>query len=71
MRTVTCDDWTFTLYYSMRAFHPQIWIMYFFVIFICGFFLFNMAIVVLKTHYGLIKSNMYNDIETNNNINLN
>jgi hypothetical protein len=34
--------------------------MFVIIIFICGFFAFNMAIAVLKTHYGEMTSDMNN-----------
>lgn len=46
------DDWTYVMYFTMRTFHPQVWIFYIIVIFFCGFFAFNMIIAVLKTHYS-------------------
>jgi hypothetical protein len=44
------------MYFHMRAFHPQVWIYYILVIFVCGYFGFNMLVVVLKTHYSNVTS---------------
>lgn len=40
----------------MISFHPYIWIYYVLIIFIVGFFAFNLIVAVLKTYYALIVS---------------
>lgn len=54
LKTVTMDDWSFVMYYTIRAFHPIVWIYYVLIIFVGGFFGFNMPIAVFKTHYSEI-----------------
>lgn len=46
------DDWSTVMYFTIRIFHPWIWIYYVLIIFICGFFGFNLVIAVIKTHYA-------------------
>lgn len=55
LKTVTMDDWSFVMYYTIRAFHPIVWIYYVLIIFVGGFFGFNMPIAVFKTHYSEIQ----------------
>ncbi|CAD8114498.1 unnamed protein product [Paramecium sonneborni] len=52
LRTITTDDWTWVMFFTMRIFHPQIWIYYLGIIFLCGFFSINLMIAVLKIHYS-------------------
>ncbi|CAD8054705.1 unnamed protein product [Paramecium primaurelia] len=52
LRTITMDDWSWVMFFTMRIFHPQIWIYYLLIIFVGGFFGFNLVIAVLKTHYS-------------------
>jgi hypothetical protein len=52
LRTLGQDDWTFPMYFNMRAYHPMIWIYYMAIIFFCGYFGFNLLIAVLKTNYS-------------------
>ncbi|CAD8091567.1 unnamed protein product [Paramecium primaurelia] len=52
LRTITMDDWSWVMFFTMRIFHPQVWIYYLGIIFLCGFFGFNLVIAVLKTHYA-------------------
>lgn len=54
LKTVTMDDWSFLMYYTIRAFHPIVWIYYVLIIFVGGFFGFNIPIAVFKTHYSEI-----------------
>ena len=46
------DDWSWVMFFTMRIFHPWIWIYYLLIIFVGGFFGFNLVIAVLKTHYA-------------------
>ncbi|CAD8196993.1 unnamed protein product [Paramecium pentaurelia] len=52
LRTITMDDWSWVMFYTMRIFHPWIWLYYLLIIFIGGFFGFNIVIAVLKVHYS-------------------
>ncbi|CAD8054707.1 unnamed protein product [Paramecium primaurelia] len=52
LRTITMDDWSWVMFFTMRIFHPQIWIYYLGIIFLCGFFSINLMIAVLKIHYS-------------------
>ncbi|CAD8200926.1 unnamed protein product [Paramecium octaurelia] len=52
LRTITMDDWSWVMFYTMRIFHPWVWIYYLLIIFVGGFFGFNLVIAVLKTHYA-------------------
>ncbi|CAD8209125.1 unnamed protein product [Paramecium pentaurelia] len=52
LRTITMDDWSWVMFFTIRIFNPWIWIYYLLIIFICGFFSFNLVIAVLKTHYA-------------------
>ncbi|CAD8096268.1 unnamed protein product [Paramecium sonneborni] len=52
LRTITMDDWSWVMFFTMRIFHPWIWIYYLLIIFVGGFFGFNLVIAVLKTHYA-------------------
>lgn len=46
------DDWSWVMFFTMRIFHPYIWIYYLIIIFVCGFFSINLMIAVLKIHYS-------------------
>ncbi|CAD8125783.1 unnamed protein product [Paramecium sonneborni] len=52
LRTITMDDWSWVMFYTMRIYHPYVWIYYLLIIFVGGFFGFNLVIAVLKTHYA-------------------
>ncbi|CAD8095967.1 unnamed protein product [Paramecium sonneborni] len=52
LRTITMDDWSWVMFFTMRIFHPWIWIYYLLIIFVCGFFSINLMIAVLKIHYS-------------------
>lgn len=52
MRTITMDDWAYVMFYTMRIYSPWTWIYYLLIIFVGGFFGFNLVIAVLKTHYS-------------------
>ncbi|CAD8075871.1 unnamed protein product [Paramecium primaurelia] len=52
LRTITMDDWSWVMFFTMRIFNPWIWIYYLLIIFVGGFFGFNLVIAVLKTHYA-------------------
>ncbi|CAD8120846.1 unnamed protein product [Paramecium sonneborni] len=52
LRTITMDDWSWVMFFTMRIFHPWIWLYYLLIIFIGGFFGFNIVIAVLKVHYA-------------------
>lgn len=52
LRTITMDDWSWVMFFTIRIFNPWIWIYYLLIIFVCGFFSFNLVIAVLKTHYA-------------------
>lgn len=40
------------MFYTMRIYSPWTWIYYLLIIFVGGFFGFNLVIAVLKTHYS-------------------
>lgn len=46
------DGWTFAMDFTIRAFHPQIWILYIPIIIIAGFFNFNLPVAVFKCLYS-------------------
>lgn len=46
------DDWSWVMFYTMRIFNAWVWVYFLFIIFIGGFFGFNLVIAVLKTHYA-------------------
>lgn len=46
------DDWSFVMFFTIRIFHPWVWIYYLLIQFLGGFFGFNLVIAVLKTHYA-------------------
>lgn len=46
------DDWTYVMYFTLKTFNSSVWVYYILVIFIGGFFGFNLVIAVLKTHYS-------------------
>ncbi|CAD8106039.1 unnamed protein product [Paramecium primaurelia] len=52
LKTVTMDDWSWVMYYTIKAFHPIVWIYYVLIIFVGGFFGFNLPIAVFKTHFS-------------------
>ncbi|CAD8187071.1 unnamed protein product [Paramecium octaurelia] len=52
LKTVTMDDWSWVMQYTIRAFHPIIWIYYVLIIFVGGFFGFNLPIAVFKIHFS-------------------
>ncbi|CAK68274.1 unnamed protein product (macronuclear) [Paramecium tetraurelia] len=52
LRTITMDDWSWVMFFTMRIYHPYVWIYYLLIIFVGGFFGFNLVIAVLKTHYA-------------------
>ncbi|CAD8123231.1 unnamed protein product [Paramecium sonneborni] len=52
LRTITMDDWSWVMFYTIRIFSPWVWIYYLLIIFVGGFFGFNLVIAVLKTHYA-------------------
>ncbi|CAD8117020.1 unnamed protein product [Paramecium sonneborni] len=52
LKTVTMDDWSWVMYYTIRSFHPIVWIYYVLIIFVGGFFGFNLPIAVFKTHFS-------------------
>jgi hypothetical protein len=56
LKTVTMDDWSMVMYYTMRSFHPIVWIYYVLIIFVGGFFGFNIPIAVFKTHFSDVQS---------------
>ncbi|CAD8082710.1 unnamed protein product [Paramecium primaurelia] len=61
IRTITMDNWTDVMYYTMYTLSPMTWIYFVLVIFIVGFFAFNLIIAVLKTYYSQIVSNYQED----------
>ncbi|CAD8172436.1 unnamed protein product [Paramecium pentaurelia] len=63
IRTITMDNWTDVMYYTMYTLSPMTWIYFVLVIFIVGFFAFNLIIAVLKTYYSQIVSNYQEDKE--------
>ena len=56
LRTIAMDDWTYPMYFLMRTFHTQVWLFFLLIIFVCGFFGFNLMIAILKTHYSMTTS---------------
>jgi len=40
------------MFFTIRVFYPHVWIYYLLIIFVGGFFGFNLVIAVLKTHYA-------------------
>ncbi|CAK82706.1 unnamed protein product (macronuclear) [Paramecium tetraurelia] len=52
LRTITMDDWSWVMFFTIRIFSPWVWIYYLLIIFVGGFFGFNLVIAVLKTHYA-------------------
>ncbi|CAD8208793.1 unnamed protein product [Paramecium pentaurelia] len=52
LRTITMDDWSWVMFFTIRIFNPWVWMYYLLIIFVCGFFSFNLVIAVLKTHYA-------------------
>lgn len=46
------DDWSYNLYYTARSFHPSVIVYYLLIIFVGGYFGFNIPIAVVKTHYS-------------------
>ncbi|CAK62925.1 unnamed protein product (macronuclear) [Paramecium tetraurelia] len=52
LKTVTMDDWSWVMQYTIRAFHPIVWIYYVLIIFVGGFFGFNLPIAVFKIHFS-------------------
>ncbi|CAD8104211.1 unnamed protein product [Paramecium primaurelia] len=52
LRTITMDDWSWVMFFTMRIYHPWTWLYYLFIIFVCGFFGFNLVIAVIKIHYA-------------------
>ncbi|CAD8094810.1 unnamed protein product [Paramecium sonneborni] len=63
IRTITMDNWTDVMYYTMYTLSPMTWIYFVLVIFIVGFFAFNLIIAVLKTYYSQIVSNYQEEKE--------
>ncbi|CAD8110423.1 unnamed protein product [Paramecium primaurelia] len=52
LRTITKDDWTWVMYFTLKSFGTYIWVYYLLIIFFGGFFGFNLVIAVLKVHYS-------------------
>ncbi|CAD8121632.1 unnamed protein product [Paramecium sonneborni] len=52
LRTITMDDWSWVMFFTMRIYHPWTWFYYLLIIFVCGFFGFNLVIAVIKIHYA-------------------
>ncbi|CAD8110743.1 unnamed protein product [Paramecium primaurelia] len=52
LRTITMDDWSWVMFFTMRIYHPWTWLYYLLIIFVCGFFGFNLVIAVIKIHYA-------------------
>lgn len=50
------DDWSYNLYFTIKGFHPTVFIYYVLIIFVGGFFGFNIPIAVFKTHYSEMNS---------------
>ena len=46
------DDWSWVMFFTMRIYHPWTWIYFVLIIFVCGFFGFNLVIAVIKIHYA-------------------
>ncbi|CAD8106693.1 unnamed protein product [Paramecium sonneborni] len=67
LKTVTMDDWSWVMYYTIRAFHPIVWIYYVLIIFVGGFFGFNLPIAVFKTHFSEMqfRENQYTEHQEN------
>lgn len=51
------DNWTDLMYPTLYTLSPLTWIYFVFVIFIVGFFAFNLIIAILKTYYSYIVAN--------------
>ncbi|CAK66104.1 unnamed protein product (macronuclear) [Paramecium tetraurelia] len=52
LRTITMDDWTWVMYFTLKSYGTYIWVYYLLIIFFGGFFGFNLVIAVLKIHYS-------------------
>jgi hypothetical protein len=52
LRTITQDGWAVVMFFTIRVFYPHVWIYFLLIIFVGGFFGFNLVIAVLKTHYA-------------------
>ncbi|CAD8081899.1 unnamed protein product [Paramecium sonneborni] len=63
IRIITMDNWTDLMYPTLYTLSPLTWIYFVFVIFIVGFFAFNLIIAILKTYYSHIVSGYSQDQE--------
>ncbi|CAK80287.1 unnamed protein product (macronuclear) [Paramecium tetraurelia] len=63
IRIITMDNWTDLMYPTLYTQSPLTWIYFVFVIFIVGFFAFNLIIAILKTYYSHIVANYSQDQE--------
>ncbi|CAD8075491.1 unnamed protein product [Paramecium primaurelia] len=61
IRIITMDNWTDLMYPTLYTLSPLTWIYFVFVIFIVGFFAFNLIIAILKTYYSHIVANYSQD----------
>ncbi|CAD8190377.1 unnamed protein product [Paramecium pentaurelia] len=68
LKTVTMDDWSWVMYYTIRAFHPIVWIYYVLIIFVGGFFGFNLPIAVFKTHFSEMQFREIQHIDERENV---
>ena len=65
------DDWTNLMYPLLYSLNPFVWAYFVFVIFIVGFFAFNLIIAIQKTYYSkLVSSNAVLPEIPKNSINL-
>ena len=63
LRTIAFDGWSYPMYFLMRTFDMQVWVFYILVIFICGFFGFNLLVALLKTYFSMTASK-YEEIKS-------
>lgn len=50
------DNWTDLMYTLLYSLNPFVWVYFVFVIFIVGFFAFNLIIAIQKTYYSKLVS---------------
>ena len=65
VRTITMDNWTHLMYQTIYAYSPFVFLYFVLVIFIIGFFAFNLIIAVLKTYYSKIVKEYFIDGKIN------
>ncbi|CAD8075875.1 unnamed protein product [Paramecium primaurelia] len=63
LRTITMDDWTWVMYFTLKSYGTYIWVYYLLIIFFGGFFGFNLVIAVLKIHYSQQTNQKFNQFE--------